>query len=74
MRTLRCEQVRYFVFGAMKRFEVSRDEIGISRIDVFRVDDAAGERPLGQREANAYDGSRKTYGLEKQLHDMISVE
>lgn len=29
----------------MKRFEVSRDEIRISRIDVFRIDDPAGERP-----------------------------
>lgn len=58
----------------MKRFEVSRDEIRISRIDMFRIDDPAGERPLCQREANAYGGSYKTYGLEKQLHDMISVE
>lgn len=74
MRALRCEQVRYLVFGAMKRCEVSRDEIRISRIDVFGVDDPAGERPLAQREANAYENSRKTYGREKQLHDMISVE
>jgi hypothetical protein len=74
MRALRSEQVRYLVFGAMKRFEVSRDEIRISRIDVFRIDDPAGERPSIQLETNAYDVSRKTYGLEKQLHDMISVE